>query len=135
MEEIIKLFLMILFTWLIAEIIKVITASINSGKFKPNVLLYYGGFPSSHTTLVTSLCVSIFLVEGFNSSFIISLAIFSLTLRDLVTLREQIDLASRSIYLLSKKKIKIREISHRIAEIFGGLVLGIIFPIIFYFLL
>lgn len=132
MEDVIKLFLMILFTWLIAEIFKVLTVSINTKKFQPNVLLYYGGFPSSHTTLVTSLAVSIFLIEGFNTAFILSLVIFGLTIRDIITLREHIDLNSKSIYVLSNKKIKIKEISHKVAEIIGGLILGVILPILFY---
>jgi len=89
----------------------------------------YGGFPSIHTALVTSLSTSILLTEGFFSThFAISLIFGSLIIRDL-SIRDRID-------KLGEKELKnYKDIHHRVSEILGGFILGISIPIFLFYLI
>jgi acid phosphatase family membrane protein YuiD len=135
MEDFTKIILMIFFTWFIAEFLKVLVGSIESKKINIKKSLTYGGFPSAHSTLVTSLVVSIFLIEGLSTSLIISSVLFSLVIRDIVVLRRSIDNHSNNISKLSKNKIAPEKISHTALEISSGILIGIIVPLIVYFIL
>ena len=87
----------------------------------------YGGFPSIHTALVTSLAMSSFLIEGiYSTQFTISLVFGALIIRDL-SIRERID-------KLGEKELKnYTDIHHKISEILGGFILGISIPTFLYF--
>lgn len=129
MQVEIKIFLMVFITWLISDILKTVIDSIKHKKFRPRMLLAYGGMPSSHSSLVSSMSMSLFLIEGITSVFLLSIGIAILVIRDLVTLRARIDENSKAISVISKDNAPY-PLSHNTVEIIAGIALGIICPMI-----
>jgi len=134
MEAIAKIFFIVLITWITAEVLKVLSDLIVHKKFRADYLLHYGGMPSSHSTFVTSIVLSIGLVEGFTTSFLLALAIWMLIMRDLIVIRGHIDTNAENIRKISKNKIGIDRISHNLLQVTVGTILGVILPIVLYFL-
>jgi acid phosphatase family membrane protein YuiD len=126
---------MIFCSWSLAEIIKFFVNFFIRKKSDFRIFLAYGGFPSAHSALVSSLVFSIFLVDGLNISFVIALVLAAIVIRDTITIRKYIDKNSRHIFYLSNNKIKTNFISHSILEIVAGLILGILVPLIIYLLI
>jgi len=124
-------------TWLGAEVLKLFIEMLKTRSFQTRKLLEYGGMPSSHATLVTALCSSIFIVEGFTVSFIISLALSLLVVRDLITIRHRVDHALQETTHLSKLLNKSVDqpalLSHSPLQIVVGILLGIIVPFLLSF--
>lgn len=54
-------------SWFIAQVLKTITSFWKKGQFSAERLVGAGGMPSSHTSLVVSLAVSVGLHQGFDS--------------------------------------------------------------------
>jgi acid phosphatase family membrane protein YuiD len=130
MEAFIKIGLMIFLSWLTAELIKLTVHSIKYKKLNLKSATSYGGFPSAHTTLVSSLVFSILFIEGFSTNLIISIVLFSIVIRDVIKIRANIDLNSKNISILSKNKLKTARISHSYLEIISGVIIGFIIPLI-----
>jgi uncharacterized protein len=131
--------LMILASWITAEAIKFIVDFGINKRADIRVLLGYGGFPSAHSALVSSLCTSILLVQGISISFLISAVLASIVLRDTITIRRYIDKNTERIAQLSnhlsKDEMEIEYISHSILEIIVGVTLGIVIPVVIYMIL
>ena len=130
MEAPIKILLIVFITWLASDILKTMFDTVKNKKFRLRMLLAYGGMPSSHTTFVTSLAISIYLIEGITTAFLISCAFFIIVVRDLITLRNRIDMNSKNISKLLKKKPRPELLSHNFMEIIVGFVLGIVLPLL-----
>jgi acid phosphatase family membrane protein YuiD len=60
--------------WLVAQCLKTFVASIAKRRPVPEMMLKAGGWPSSHSALVSALVTAVGLTEGFSST------IFSVTL-------------------------------------------------------
>jgi acid phosphatase family membrane protein YuiD len=130
MEPIIKIMLMVTISWVFAEVAKVVVDYVRTKSLKPRLLLAYGGMPSTHSAFVVSLALSILLVEGLNSAFLVAGALVIIVLRDVITLRNRIDAHSKDISVLSKGKMNTPTISHTIPQIIVGIIIGIIFPVL-----
>ncbi|MFT4303007.1 MAG: divergent PAP2 family protein [Candidatus Woesearchaeota archaeon] len=135
MQNEILIFTLTAITWILAEILKVFTYYLKSKKFDLKIALKYGGMPSSHTAFVTGLATTIFIIEGFTTAFLLSLAIWILVLRDLVVIRGHIDTNSKNIKKITKNKMNNSFLSHTNKEIAIGFLIGIITPFILIFLL
>ena len=76
---------------ILSQLIKFALSSLNSNKLRKDVLLSFGGFPSSHTAFITSLAVSILvfqLHEGkLDYTFSLALGLGSLVVYDSLGLR------------------------------------------------
>ena len=73
--RVLLVFVMVFASWATAEIIKfIVDASVNK-RADVRIFLGYGGFPSAHSALVSSLCTSLLLIQGFSVSFAISLVL------------------------------------------------------------
>ncbi len=134
MQAVTKIFIIVLITWLTAEVLKIIWDLIVHKRFRADYLLHYGGMPSSHSTFVTSMVLSVGLIDGFTTSFLLALAIWMLVMRDLIVIRGHIDTNAENIKRISKNKIDIDRISHNLLQVTAGTILGVILPIILYFL-
>ena len=117
-------------------------------KWNPNLALESGGFPSSHTSGVASLCISIGLREGFDSNlFGAILAISTIIAYDAANVRyyagQHIQMTKRliqdiqeltetkfddPIYLTRLKNV----LGHKWIEVFGGLIFGLLVGYILY---
>ena len=134
MQAVTKIFIIVLITWLTAEVLKIIWDLIVHKRFRADYLLHYGGMPSSHSTFVTSMVLSVGLIDGFTTSFLLALAIWMLVMRDLIVIRGHIDTNAENIKKIIKNKINIDRISHNLLQVTAGTILGVILPIILYFL-
>ena len=119
-------------TWFVTGVIKFIINWYRSGFSKSLDLIGYGGFPSNHSAIVTSLLFLILLNEGyFSPAFGIAFTVWIITLMDAKSLRGQVAKHAIEINKFSKDKQKnnlmLRErIGHSTFEIFGGIFVGLI---------
>ena len=98
-----------IFSWLIAQFIKtgisLIYGRIHSLlELFENLLWKTGGMPSSHSALVTSLCVTIGFRHGINSDvFIFALIFFFVVIRDAFGVRRSTGIQARKLNELGKE--------------------------------
>ena len=128
------------FSWLLAQFIKT-SISLIYGRIHSltdlfeNLIWKTGGMPSSHSDLVTSLCVTIGFRNGINSDiFIFSLVFFFVVIRDAFGVRRSTGIQAKKIneigselnrknILSSYKGIK-EVLGHTPTEVICGCVLG-----------
>lgn len=130
-----QLFLIPLLIMVINQVVKVLL-EVRKGKFSWPVILSYGGMPSSHAAVVTSLTYALGYYEGLESpSFAISLVLALLILRDATGIRWQLGNNSKVINRLIKELPDDREYTfpilnerfgHRNIEVFFGIIVGLL---------
>lgn len=128
-----QLFAIPLLVMIINQIIKVLL-EMRKGKFSWPVILSYGGMPSSHAAVVTSLTYVMGYYEGVqSSSFALALVLALLILRDATGIRWQLGNNSKIINRLIKELPDDREYTfpilherfgHRNIEVFFGIIVG-----------
>lgn len=125
----IQLLIAIILSAASAQIIDFSIVSFKTKQFKLSRLWQTGGFPSSHAAGVSSLATGILILEGFNTSFIIALALAAIVCRDAIGVR--LEVGKHSKLLNQKFKTKLNEkAGHTLTEVAGGIVLGIIISLI-----
>lgn len=132
----------------IAQILKPIFLYAKTKRFDIHQCIACGGFPSSHSSTVTALSMTIGLCEGFTSTYFAICAIFSfIVIYDACNVRyyagKNIELTKQLIDDLKtdyglvldepiyRERIK-TVLGHKYIEVIGGIVLGIIVSIISY---
>ncbi len=127
--------------WLIAQILKVIFVFVTQKKLDMARIVGAGGMPSSHSAFVTSLCTSIGLVDGFDSTlFALSFGIAAVVMYDAAGVRRA---AGQQAQVLNKMidewghgdftsaETRLKELlGHTPIEVIAGAVLGIIIAVI-----
>ena len=122
--------------WFIAQLIKMISCFLRSGKVDFSYLLSTGGMPSAHSSMACSLAISIGLYEGFSSvSFTIGAAFSAVVMFDAQSVRkaagEQAKILNQILdellyeHHLSEKKLK-ELLGHTRLEVLGGLLTGFV---------
>lgn len=114
--------------WVASGVLKFLVNYLRSGKdaFR---LVGNGGFPSTHTTILSSMVMTIGFHEGFNTPmFGIGMAILTIVIIDATGLRRTVGKHAKMLNKhISSEEEKLRERQgHHWHEIFGGLVLGIV---------
>jgi len=128
----------------IAQWLKVAWEFWRTGKFNRAVLFSTGSMPSSHTSMVMALMVSIGLGEGFGTAmFALSGVLALITMHDAQGVRRAAGKQAEAInFLFSKfedqgikldKKLK-EVLGHRPIEVIAGAVLGILIAFISYWM-
>lgn len=122
--------------WLIAQLIKVIIASIHDRRLRFSYMTSMGGMPSAHSATVCSLATTLGISEGFNSTvFAISFFFALLVMYDAAGVRQTVgshsDMLNRILDELFKGhpefELRFRElIGHSGIEIAAGAILGIL---------
>lgn len=130
-----KLIIIPLIVVFLTQFIKLLIEGIK-GNFSWKNLLTYGGMPSSHSALVTSLATIIALNYGINSTgFAISFFLALIVIADAIGFRGYLSQHSRTINKLIidlpdeleyKYKILNERISHSITQILAGAIIGFI---------
>lgn len=133
-----------LFCAFLAQIIKVPVHYFRTGQWDPFQAIASGGFPSSHSSTVTALSVTIGMQEGFDSALFAVTAVFSIivmydachvryyTGKNIEVTQELIkDLQvsgtlSRNNPLYTQKLKTV--LGHKLVEVFGGFILGLLIP-------
>ncbi|RZG82372.1 divergent PAP2 family protein [Acinetobacter venetianus] len=114
--------------WLICGLTKFLVNSIKSKRLAFD-LIGYGGMPSNHSAIVSSMVSLIAFKEGIDSSaFGVSLTLAFIVILDANSLRQQIGKHARAINEINNTaNIKLRErVGHTKLEILVGISIGII---------
>ena len=115
--------------WLVAGILKFLINSLRAKRFAFD-LIGYGGLPSNHSAIVSSMATLIALKEGFNSpAFGVAIALAFIVILDASSLRRQVGKHAEVINKLNLLKRTalplLRErMGHTRVEIFFGIILG-----------
>ncbi len=131
-------------TLTIAQLIKLPVHYFLHKEYVPTILLSTGGMPSSHSAFVTSLVISIGMVDGiYTTDFAIAFVLAGVVIHDATGIRreagrhatilnkmgEDMQYLFRSINRKDKEKYdqKFKELlGHEPSEALGGIILGII---------
>ena len=94
-------------------------------------LIGYGGLPSNHSAIVSSMATLIALKEGFNHpAFGVALTLAFIVMLDAASLRKQIGKQAAVLNRLAKTvnlKSELRErVGHTVIEIIAGIFVGIV---------
>jgi len=134
------IFLACIFSWFSAQFLKTVINLIygrikSLGELLEMMIFRTGGMPSSHSALVTSLCVTIGFRNGLNSDiFIFSFCFFMVVIRDAFGVRRSSGIQAKKINQIGKelneKKLlndykPIKEVhGHTPMEVIFGCILG-----------
>lgn len=114
-------------TWLVAGGAKFAFNSFRSGKLAFS-LIGYGGFPSNHSAIVSSMAALVAFKEGIDSpAFGVALTLAFIVLLDASSLRRQVGRHAAAINQLARDDVPmLRErMGHAPVEILAGCVLGV----------
>ena len=115
--------------WLVAGTLKSITSSIQTRRWHTD-FLGYGGFPSTHTTIISTTATVIGLREGTNTPmYALALTMSVLVIMDAISLRQWVGdqaIALNRLQADDPDRIPHRErVGHKPWEVLAGIVLGI----------
>lgn len=121
--------------WLIAGSSKFVINSIKakSAAFKQ---IGYGGFPSNHTTIVTSIAWLIAIREGVDSPALgVAIALSFIVILDATSLRIKVGAHAKRLNAMTPDEPALRErIGHTPVEILGGIITGLVTALIINYL-
>jgi acid phosphatase family membrane protein YuiD len=128
------------FSWAVAQVIKVLLELRRTKKINTALFVSSGGMPSSHTSFVTAMTMSIGFKEGFNSSMFALSAVFSLVVMyDAAGVRRAAGHQAAAINMLFRtfadqgikldKKLK-ELLGHSPVEVAAGAALGILIGVV-----
>jgi len=111
--------------WLVAGIAKFIVNSIRAKQLAFG-LIGYGGLPSNHSAIVSSMAMLIALQEGMSHpAFGVAVTLAFIVMMDANSLRRQVGKHAEAINQLSDGEVKLRErMGHTKIEILAGIVTG-----------
>lgn len=131
---------------ILAQVLKTVVYYYRIGKWDFHWVIASGGFPSSHSSTVTALSLSIGIQEGFDSAIFAVTTIFSfIVMYDACHVRyysgKNIELTQQLVKDLREmtglhfddpiyqEKLK-NVLGHKFVEVIGGFVVGLIVPLI-----
>jgi acid phosphatase family membrane protein YuiD len=115
--------------WLVAGILKFLINSLKARRFAFD-LIGYGGLPSNHSAIVSSMATLIALKEGINTpAFGVAIALAFIVILDASSLRKQVGKHAAAINQLNSlsgdASLSLRErMGHTSIEIFAGIITG-----------
>ena len=135
---------------IVAQLLKPIFHYLRTRQWRPHLIIESGGFPSSHTSTVTALTLSVGIVENFNSTiFAVTLMFGMIVAYDAANVRyyagQNIRITQqliKDIQTLTQTKLddpiyllKIKEVlGHKWTEALGGILVGLLIGGLLYFL-
>lgn len=131
---------------ILAQVLKTVVYYYRTGKWDFHWVIASGGFPSSHSSTVTALSLSIGIQEGFDSAIFVVTTIFSfIVMYDACHVRyysgKNIELTQQLVKDLREmtglhfddpiyqEKLK-NVLGHKFVEVIGGFVVGLAVPLI-----
>jgi len=127
-----RILLSCILAWALAQAVKtIIHAAIHKRFSLRAAITALGGMPSSHAAFVTALFSSVYIAEGISTSFVIALAFGLVTLRDAVGIRLAASNQAKILNeMLSTARSNYRplpeSLGHKPAEVFAGVLTGIV---------
>lgn len=134
------IFISILIAGTVSQILKIIIITVkHKQKFSFNDLIVTGGMPSTHSALVSSLAIIIFLEQGLSALFFVVLTFSLIVLRDSMGVRRSVGEEGKAIEKIVKyERIKIDRfryaLGHTPIEVAAGLVIGFISAVFSYYI-
>ena len=132
-----KIILSLLFAGFGAQAIKLIWLWFKHKTLSWRDLVVTGGMPSSHSAFVISLASSVYLEEGLNTSFAISLVLAMIVLRDAFGVRRTAGEEGSVINLIIKRlKMKTEThfaMGHTPLQVIVGSVLGLVTALLVFY--
>jgi uncharacterized protein len=133
-----------LVSWLLAQFFKVPIEYIRYRRRNWALWFSSGGMPSSHSALMTSVTLAIGLFHGFNTPlFAMAFALSMIVIYDATGVRREAGRHAEKINILineffsgqaiSEKQLK-EVIGHTPAQVTGGILLGVVVALVFYWL-
>lgn len=125
-----RLFITVVFTAIVVNILKVIVSSIRKGKLDFSLMFLTGGMPSSHTAVVIALTTGVYYEDGIGPLAIVAGTLAAVVIYDALTLRRAVGIQSELLNKLIKKlnfkhQKKLRELlGHSIWEAIVGAIVG-----------
>jgi hypothetical protein len=139
-----KVLIATLFSWLLAQVIKLPLEYVRTRKWNWGIVLSVGGMPSSHSALMMGATWSIGLREGFDTPlFTLAMAISMVVLYDAAGIRRQAGKHAQVINVIigelaaghPLKEEQLREVlGHTPLQVFAGTMQGIIIAQLFWML-
>ncbi len=122
-----------------AQLLKLIIYWFQHKRLSSKDLVVTGGMPSSHSAFVVALTTSIFLDEGTSTAFAISLILMFIVIRDAFGVRRTVG-EEGLILTQVLKKLKLQNkthfaMGHTPAQVAVGAAIGLIVPLLVYYLL
>jgi acid phosphatase family membrane protein YuiD len=124
--------------WLVAGILKFLINSLKAHRLAFD-LIGYGGLPSNHSAIVSSMATLIALKEGINTpAFGVAIALAFIVILDASSLRRQVGKHAEAINqlnaLTTSSSLLLRErMGHTRIEIFAGVITGSAVAYLVYF--
>lgn len=121
----------------LAQIVKVITKLLTTGKLDLRLVAKTGGMPSSHSCCTVGMATTVGLIQGYNSvTFAIALALASIVMYDAAGVRRTVGLQAKVLNTMieelfsehphiSSERIK-EFLGHTPKEVIAGAVFGIV---------
>jgi acid phosphatase family membrane protein YuiD len=136
-------FLSTIIAWSVAQLIKLPLNYFFTKRWNWALLISVGGMPSSHSALVTATATGVGLYAGFNSPvFALAVALAMVVIYDATGIRRQAGIHAQTINLLVEELLQghmapekqLREVlGHTPLEALGGVILGLIVPVLLWF--
>ncbi len=122
--------------WLVAGVSKFIINSIRAGK-PAFGLIGYGGLPSNHSAIVSSMAMLIALKEGIQHPALgVALTVAFIVMLDANSLRRQVGKHAEEINRITENESALRErIGHTRIEILAGILVGCLVAFVLFSLL
>ncbi|MGH8529570.1 MAG: divergent PAP2 family protein [Nevskiales bacterium] len=115
--------------WLVAGALKFLINSLRAGK-PAFAAVGLGGFPSNHSTIVSTVTTLIAWREGFGPVFAVALTLAFIVMLDALDLRRRLGQQAVALNLLAQRSgqdLALREkVGHTPLEVLGGIALGIL---------
>ncbi len=134
-----KVILCSIIAWAIAQFMKIVHDAYKTRKLSLDLIFSTGGFPSSHTSFVTSLAGAVGFTDGFGSTtFAISVVLAFVVMYDAMGIRRA---AGNHAKILNDFILKLdgtveeqleELLGHTPLQVLGGLILGICVSIIMF---
>lgn len=118
----------LLIAWGVTILIKVVTEVIKNKKFDLYYLVTDGGFPSSHSSLISSLVTISFFYSGFSLATFIILFVSFIIIRDALGVRREVGKQKIILEKLSPDlahSLKLRREGHNIWQVLFGVLFGV----------
>jgi len=110
--------------WLVAGVLKFIVNSLRAGK-PAFGLIGYGGLPSNHSAIVSSMAAAIAFHEGVDHpAFGVALTLAFIVMLDASSLRRQVGKQAAAVNALAKTTLLRERMGHTPIEIVAGIIVG-----------
>ena len=126
--------------WISAQILKFLITLILTGKPKMERLTGSGGMPSSHTAMVCAAAIATARSQGLDSAiFAIALVLACIVMYDATGVRRQAGEHAKQLNKINREndndnledELLKEKLGHTPLDVMGGMLLGVIHPIIF----